>query len=192
VKSWRITCLALVLTLGPAALASRRGEVRVTDQRLDSLPRQLGPWSGEDHRFDDKVYKALNADANLLRMYTGGGADLWLYIGYYGTEKGGRTGHLPRHCYPGSGWEIERMGRETVAGPGGDPRHVNTILVRRGEERRLALYWIHAGGDRVLDSGWRMNVTRLFRRIAENRDDGAFVRISGPVGAGGVAEATAA
>jgi EpsI family protein len=181
-KSWAVTSVLLAVGLVLTGVLSGRGGVQVQETRLDRLPMALGDWTGQEERFEGKVYRVLNADVNVLRRYRNSSGDfLWLYIGYYGTEKGGRTGHLPQHCYPGAGWEIKEWEKDVVSRPGGSPVRVNRLRVQRGGESRLALYWVHADKTRVLDSGWKMNVTRLVRRIASNRDDGAFVRISAPV-----------
>lgn len=181
-KSLVVTMVLLSLCSFSIYAISQRGHVAVLEDRLVQLPLVLGPWRGEDRRFDDAVYKVLASDANILRRYTNkAGQVLWLYIGYYGTEKGGRTGHLPQYCYTGSGWDIEKLDRQTIDSASGTPVTVNKILVKNGVLQNLALYWIHSGENVVLDRGWKMNVHRLWRRITTNRDDGAFVRISAPV-----------
>jgi EpsI family protein len=181
-KSLVVTVVLLSAAAGLLSVGRLRGTVSVSELRLNTLPMEMGGWKGESRTFDDKVYQALNADENLLRLYSRGpGEDIWLYIGYYGTQKGGRTGHLPMHCYPGSGWEIISQKRETLADGAGRPQSVNQLLVRKGPVGRLAYWWIHADKDKVLDTGLKMNLNRLKRRLTQNRDDGAFVRVSATV-----------
>lgn len=181
-KSWMVT-FAILLAASVAVFAvSRRGKVQVVETRLETLPYDLDGRKGTDDKFDDGVYKVLNADANFLRKYERpDGNVLWLYIGYYGTQKGGRTGHMPQYCYPGSGWNIDAISKVPVTNGGRGPAEVNSIVVSKGSVKTLALYWNHAAGDRVLDTGLKMNITRFLRRVRDNRDDGAFVRISGLV-----------
>jgi len=176
--------VSLVVLSGALILVvafSQRGRVQVVDKRLDSLPKEIDGRTGFDDKFDDGVYKALNADENFLRRYAGPRRDIWLYIGYYGTRKGGRTGHLPEYCYPGSGWDIEELGKTDVVNGDGQRVDVNKILVRRGSYRSLALYWMHSNGHQVMNTGLKMNINRFMRRLKYNRDDGAFVRISARV-----------
>ena len=45
---------------------------------------------------------------------------IWVYIGYYGTERGGRPEHVPRGCFTGAGWDIASarvIGAEDGYGP---------------------------------------------------------------------------
>jgi len=178
------------LCLGGAALVStalmpRPGATQVVP-RLAGLPATLAGLTGETQRFDEKIYKELDADETLLRYYTGpAGEALWLYIGYYGTRKGGRTGHMPPHCYPANGWEIRAWEKEPLALPDGRAASANKMLVELGTDRRLVLYWVHTGDNRVADSGWKMNLYRFARRVRTGRDDAAFVRLSVPVGPAG-------
>ena len=61
----------------------------------------------------------LRADFNLQRAYTGpAGSLIWLYLGYYGTDRGGRPEHTPRGCYTGAGWGIEQARTFDVRGDG--------------------------------------------------------------------------
>lgn len=178
-RSFIISAFILALSILFISYVSRRGQVIVTEKRLDTLPMSLAGRTGYDATFDDGVYKVLNADQNLLRRYVGEEGDLvWLYIGYYGTQKGGRTGHLPQYCYPGSGWDINEMSKVSLRNIDGNPVTVNKITVSRKGVKTIALYWIHSDRDRVMDSGLKMNLNRFSRRIRDNRDDGAFVRIS--------------
>ncbi len=185
-----VTATALALALLAAGLIARRGDVRILRDGLPGIPLEIDGWKGRDDRFDDDVYKKVDADATLLRRYERpGGAVIWLYIGYYGTRKGGRTGHTPVYCYPGAGWDIEEKGTEAVPGPGGGDARVNRLLLRRGDVRTHVLYWMQSGDGRALNSGWRMNLHRFWRRALSNRDDGALVRLSGPVDEDGPAAA---
>jgi EpsI family protein len=175
-----ITALLFMTAWAVSAWSTRRVVATVADARLHRLPSSLGGWSGRDFQFDPAVVSTLNADENVLRLYLRAPRDsVWLYIGYYGTNKGGRTGHMPQHCYRGAGYVIERQEKMWINGPEGQVR-VNAIVARRGRERTAALYWTQDNA-RVMDSGWAMNAHRFFRRLREGRDDGAFVRLSAPV-----------
>ena len=174
--------VALVLAAQAAVLAlSRRVDFRVVERNLSSLPMELERWRGEDRRFDAEVYQVLQTDDDLLRLYSGDAGAHWLYIGYYGTKKGGRTGHLPEYCYPGTGWTLESQGKAWVPVDGGPPARVNHLVFRKRNVRSSVLYWTQSGPDRVSDSGWKMNFARVARRLRDFRDDGAFVRITSPV-----------
>jgi len=181
-KSFFLTLAVLVLAQGMILIVSMRGEVQMVENSLDQIPHQLGEWTGKDDKFNEEIYQVLNADATILRNYKNlKDYPMWLYIGYYGTKKGGRSNHQPRYCYPGSGWDILDISKEPIQLSNGRKVEINKIIVQRGHQKNVALYWNHSGENRVLDSGLKMNISRFVRRVTTNRDDGAFIRISAPV-----------
>ncbi len=196
--------VALLVVAGAIAFPIAWGsDVVVAEINLDQLPRHILGLEGRDDRFDESVYRVLNADYHLLREYRGA-ADLgvWLYIGYYGTAKGGRPSHIPESCYAGQGFSIVDWTKipapSPVAGrtlssveraalsPAEEPRPersrrvegmINKMHVKRGNNHQLVLFW-HQSKDKVLADGIEQNLHRLKSRLLYNRDDGAFVRLS--------------
>jgi EpsI family protein len=68
---------------------------------------EIAGFKATEDSFSDAVYKELNADMHVYRHYrSDDGRQVDLYIGYYGTAKGGRTPHNPYGCLPGAGWGI--------------------------------------------------------------------------------------
>ncbi len=181
-------------------------DVVVAAVNLDHLPRQILGFEGRDDRFDESVYRVLNADYHLLREYRSDAHPaVWLYIGYYGTAKGGRPSHVPQSCYTGQGFSIVEWTR--IALPSPEPsrpvpsrvegraspeqgRRVNKMHVKRGNEHQLVLFW-HQSKDKVLADGIEQNLHRLKNRLLYNRDDGAFVRLSTSMSPDNEAEALA-
>lgn len=151
------------------------------EKRLSGFPMAFDGWKGKDDPFPENVMQAVATDDDLHRLYASGEGSVWLWVGYYGTRKGGRTGHLPHHCYPASGFRIVDLGKENISLSDGRSVEVNRILTERKGRRTLALYWIQSGDQKVLADGFAMNLSRLRRRLTEGRDDGAFVRISSVV-----------
>lgn len=128
----------------------------------------------------DSIYKELNADKHVYRHYRDDdGKQIDLYIGYYGTAKGGRTGHNPYACLPGAGWgiiEANQGSLKTNNYPNGVP--INYVLARKGETYESVLHWYQSAGDKVLSTGIQQNIQRFVGRVFYNRNDGAFVRVS--------------
>jgi EpsI family protein len=151
------------------------------EKRLAGFPMTFEGWKGNDDPFDAAVMAAVDTDDDLHRKYTSDLGSLWLYVGYYGTKKGGRTGHLPHHCYPAAGYRIVDLGREKISFGNGLSATVNRILTERNGKQTLALYWVHSGDQEVMADGLAMNLSRLRRRLTKGRDDGAFIRISSNV-----------
>ncbi len=172
-----VISVALLVVAGAIAFPIAWGsDVVVTDVNLDQLPRHIMGFEGRDDRFDESVYRSLNADHHVLRQYRGAvGRSVWLYVGYYGTAKGGRPSHVPQSCYTGQGFSIVEWTK--IKAPGGVDGMLNEMHVKRGNEHQLVLFW-HQSRDTVLADGIEQNLHRLKNRLLYNRDDGAFVRIS--------------
>lgn len=174
-----VVSAVLLFASGTAAWAIRsQGPFRIVQNPLGDLPRTILGYRGVDDRFEESVYTVLANDYNLLRRYIGPeGQVIWLYIGYYGTGKGGRPAHVPQYCYTGQGFAIEDW--TTVPAPRGRAgERINRMVVKRGHERHLILFWFHSDGDRVLGSGLDQNLLRLRNRLLGRRDDGSLVRVS--------------
>lgn len=182
-NTFLISLALLGLTTIGTFLIPLRGEAIVTEKRLNRLPRTIDKWIGEDRQFEDLIYRVLDTDDNLFRYYNSADNNpLWLYVGYYGTKKGGSTGHVPKYCYTGAGWTIVEMDDVDIHWKS---RNINVqvkkMLLRKGDAQEIVLFWFHSDGDKVLDYGPKLKINKFWGKIIRNRADGAFVRISAPV-----------
>ena len=146
---------------------------------LTTLPTRIHGYNSQDIPLESTVESVLRADFNLQRAYTGGGSLVWLYVGYYGTARGGRPEHTPRGCYTGAGWGIESARTLRVV-PNGELQ-VNEYLVERNGERRLVHFWFRSVQRTGMLGGWDQNIDRIVGRLTDGRADGALVRISTPL-----------
>jgi len=146
---------------------------------LATLPSRIDTYDGHDIPLESTVESVLRADFNLQRAYTSAGSVVWLYIGYYGTARGGRPEHTPRGCYTGAGWGIESA-RSLRVVPNGELR-VNEYLVERSGERRLVHFWYRSAQRTGMLGGWDQNLDRFMGRLSDGRADGALIRISTPL-----------
>jgi len=162
------------------AFIANRGESVVVKTNLENLPMEIAGFKATEDFFPDSVYKELNADRHVYRHYQNAdGEKVDLYIGYYGTAKGGRTGHNPYACLPGAGWGIvdsKQVKLKAKYYP--EPVPVNYVLARKGETYESVLHWYQSAGNKVLSNGIQQNIQRFLGRIFYNLNDGAFVRIS--------------
>ena len=173
-------CVVLLL-VGAFAWWLQIQPERVVDARaLGTLPRSIGVWRGYDIPIEDTVEAELQADFNLQRAYeTPEGALLWIYVGYYGTSRGGRPEHTPRFCYTGAGWGIESSQRLRVDPDG--PLQVTEYLVEREGERRLVHFWFRSHRRTGMTGGLDQNLDRMAGRLFDGRADGALIRVSTPL-----------
>jgi len=161
------------------AIASR-GEPVVVSTNIENLPDEISGFKGIEDYFAQAVYDELNADKHLYRHYRlADGRQVDLYIGYYGTAKGGRSAHNPYACIPSSGWGIlERREVRITSKHHPDGTTVNYILSQKGTSYDVVYHWYQSDRSKILASGIQQNLQRLVGRVLHNRNDGAFVRVS--------------
>lgn len=173
-----IPLLVVLLAVGAFAWwLQLRAPLEADPRALGSLPMMIEGWEGQDLPLEQAVEAQLDADFHLQRAYVHpSGEVIWLYVGYYGTARGGRPEHTPRGCYVGAGWGIERA-RVLVADPA-TGLHVNEYEVARGNERQLVHFWYRSTRRTGLLGGIDQNLDRLRGRLFDGRADGALVRLS--------------
>lgn len=179
-KQFVVTILVLGFSIVAAAsIASRKPPV-VIETNLENIPMKIGKYKAEEDVFPQSVYDELNADKHVYRHYTSPSGDVIdLYIGYYSTAKGGRTGHNPNACLPGAGWGIikeQKVALDTAYK--GAKEKVNYVVSKNSDVYNVMLHWYQANGTKVLDSGIEQNIERFLGQVIYNKNDGAFVRVS--------------
>lgn len=172
--------MLFIVSILCVTLISLRGVPSVRSMNLKNLPDMVDTFSATEDSFSQAVYDELNADFNLYRHYRSpSGRQVDLYIGYYGTAKGGRTPHNPYGCLPSSGWAIVDTKRMPITTATYSVKPVvNYILSKKQNEYSVMLYWYQSAGDKVLATGFQQNIQRLMWKVMYNRNDGAFVRVS--------------
>ena len=182
---------AAVLAVGALAwwLQMRPGLV-VDASPLASLPRTVGSWHSVEVPVESAVESVLRADYNVQRAYVSAGAPpVWLYLGYYGTERGGRPEHVPRGCYTGAGWDIESA--RALSADDGTKRRMNEYLVERAGERQLVHFWYRSARSTGMIGGIDQRLDQILGRIETGRADGALIRVSMALDGVGESEARA-
>lgn len=176
-----IAVFCFLALVGAAAwwLALRPGLV-VDASALATLPAEVAGFRSEDVPLEQTVEAELRADANLQRVWLHPGADpIWMYVGYYGTARGGRPEHTPRGCYTGAGYGVESSRVVEVDARTG--LRVNEYVVERHGERQLVHFWYRSHRRTGLLGGLDQNLDRLIGRIGDGRADGALLRLSTPL-----------
>jgi EpsI family protein len=170
-------------------------------------------WQGRGLSFERDILDVLRVDDYMMRVYVPAGEDtqakklnptnqerpsayltapVWLYVGYYGSQRTGVTYHSPLNCLPGSGWSVLHRDDVTVNVPhataaaasgapfGGQALRVNRVVIQKGLDKQLILYWYQDRG-RVITSEYWAKGYLLLDAMTRNRTDGALVRISVPM-----------
>lgn len=180
IKQFTTLIAVFIVTIILISLISYRSVLNIVRTNLENIPMQIGDYAGQEDKFSDAVYEELNADLNIYRHYSSRhGNIIDLYIGYYGTAKGGRTPHNPHGCLPGSGWAILKTD-EVKLFPSYYPNGVvvNYIISKKDTTFLSMLYWYQSDKTKVMATGIQQNLQRFVGRVLKNKNDGAFVRVT--------------
>lgn len=189
-KSFGSTLLMLVVSLCTMLSISHRSVPVVVKTNLENIPMVIDGYFASEDSFPESVYRELNADKHVYRHYRSrNGKQMDLYIGYYGTAKGGRTGHNPYACLPSEGIAIVDTGNVYLWQEArGEKVPVNYILATKDGNNIIMLHWYQTAGRTVISTGARQNIARFIGKLRYNRNDGAFVRVTTQTGVSEVAE----
>ena len=178
--------LIVVATLIGAIIATQtisHGKPTPLKKDFATFPAVIGPWRGIPSFFGPKIEGVAGMDHYILKRYTQKtGPFLWLYVGYYESQRKGDSIHSPKNCYPGSGWQTVNSGLETIEVTASPARTitVNRYIIQKGLDKRVVLYWYQSRG-RVYASEYWGKIYLVLDSIMKNRTDGSLVRISAPV-----------
>ena len=180
----RLTAL-IAIFVATAAYSQRtmRPEVVPARQPLAGLPTELADWrNAADLPFENDIVAVLGVDEYLNRVYLRKDATpVGLYIGYYESQRQGDSIHSPLNCLPGAGWQPMTTARTAIdLRDGTAPVTVNRILIQKGLDRQLVLYWYQSHG-RVVASEYASKAFLLLDAVRLNRSDAAMIRIISPV-----------
>ena len=185
--TWRVLILCLCL-LTAGAFLGRAASAEPTPMRLalSELPLVIGERRGRPNAdFSKEVLSVLKVDDYITRTYvTPEGTHLGLYVGYHASQRQGASIHSPLNCLPGAGWLPIDQRRKTLSVPTGNGGRrvieVNEVVIERGLDRQLVLYWYQSQG-RVVASEYWGKVYSVVDAIRNNRTDAALVRVIIPL-----------
>jgi len=188
----RIRLMVLVAlfaaTFAAVQVTARHHRQQRRQPNWEVVPYEVDGWSGFESRFDP-VYGGDPSDTRLLRVYRRGDQlPVILYVGFFGELATILDVHTPELCYPSEGWEILRSEKSSAGSFRGEQIQTKEILVDKGGNRRLVVWWYNAGSH---PTGTRIrNVyAMLAMSVITGRTDGSMVRVETPVGSDGEAGA---
>lgn len=180
-----IVCVCLLSGAGLIARASK-SEIVPTRAPLSELPFMVDDWRGQSGAdFDEATLAILGVDEYINRVYASPTQlPVFVYVGYYQSQRQGDTMHSPLNCLPGAGWipiDQRRISFPVRDANGERTIEVNSFVIEKGLDRQAVLYWYQSHG-RVVASEYWGKVYTVLDAIRWNRTDGALVRIIVPVG----------
>jgi len=186
----RAALLTACLLATSAYLASAaKAEPTPIRQPLSQLPFVVGTWQGRaEQEFSKEILAVLRVDDYTIRSYARQAAGVGLYVGYHATQRQGASIHSPLNCLPGSGWipvEQRHLTLTVRMSPDGPSRavEVNRVVIEKGVDRQLVLYWYQSHG-RVVASEYWGKIYSVVDAIRSNRTDAALVRVIAPIRGG--------
>ena len=190
-----VIVLACLLATAVVVIRADRQEEVPLRASFATFPMQLGDWRGvAQPRMSEQVEKVLGADDYLTRAYfQPDRSGIGLFIGYWKSQRQGDTIHSPLNCLPGAGWQPVSSGQLTFKDPrqaNGTNQTVNRVIIQKGLEKQMVLYWYQSHGRIVASEYWgRFYLMTDAMRL--NRTDGSIIRVIAPVGASPDAEVRA-
>lgn len=175
------TLTLVTLLLGVAAL---QGLARSTPvplrQPLQGFPLRLAGWQGTNEFFEPGILASLGVDDHIIRRYRGGeGPPIWLYVGYYVSQRLSDRVHSPQVCLPGAGWFIVENSPHPVRA-GDRTVFVNKAVVQKGDARQLVLYWYDIQG-RIIAREAEATRVLAWNALSRRRSDESLVRLNSPI-----------
>ena len=172
------TAALLAGTLYVGSLTARRVPEPLIRALQDISPTIDGWKAVDEHKLDARVLKSLTPTDYLSRMYRRGESELDLFIAFYAQQRAGESMHSPKHCLPGSGWEIWRHGSSMIP-VNGKAVEVNKYSIQNAGARMLMFYW-YQSTSRIVASEYVGKVLLARDTILTGRTGGSIVRITVP------------
>ena len=204
IKKWPFYSAILLLLSAIFLLQSVHQQERlIANKPFEEFPLVVANlWEGQELGLEQRVLDVLKLSDYMMRVYVpysaqGGeeaslpaGQDflvkdsvklpVWLYVGFYQSQRTGSTYHSPKNCLPGAGWQFMESDFVTLTMPGNVQITVNKVLIQKGSEKQVILYWYHDRGRVIASEYWAKGYL-VWDAMTKNRSDGSLVRISVPV-----------
>jgi len=175
--AYLVALVTIVLAIFPLRAVTHENTIP-TREPLNVFPLKMEGWEGQTQFLEPGILQTLQVDDYLLRRYRASpGNELWLYVGYWGSQRPGVNRlHSPIVCLPGAGWSIAslqnmpiRLADRTII--------VNHAEVQKGEARQVVLYWYQIKGT-VVAKELSAVTFMAWTSLTQHRDDEALVRIT--------------
>ncbi len=178
-RLWMVALLCLLL-LGAAGFVhsfDTGGETEI-NKSLEFFPKEIGQWQARnDMRMSDREAAMLGVDDYSFRDYSSpDGGRINFYASFFGANNQEKGFHSPLNCMPGSGWDIASTENVSLQLPDGREVQVRKMLLVRGSDYQISLYWYHCR-SRIIASEYWERVYRVLDSIRYSRTDGAFIRL---------------
>lgn len=183
IKPFRFIVVICLLLLTAAGIAAK--DDSVAQPRDISLAEAVIPainsWTGSgSSALSSTVVDALELDDYVNQNFVKRDDTVSLYVGYYLNQVKVGAAHSPLVCFPGQGWMLSDRENKLFR-VGDDQLHLAQMVINKGEEKQLVLYWFQAY-DQTSPETFRQKLILLRAKLLFSREDNAFVRVMVPFG----------
>jgi EpsI family protein len=186
-----IVAVVMLMSTWGALQVLSHGEPILFKKPFAEFPLSIAErWQGKEFGLEPNILDVLKLSDYMMRGYVlqpggtgqreGESVAVWLYVGYYQSQRTGSTYHSPKNCLPGAGWQFVEADHAPVPLPEGPSITINKVLIQKGLDKEIVLYWYQDRG-RVIASEYWAKAYLIWDALTKNRTDGALVRISVPV-----------
>ena len=167
------------------AFAINLNRVPVIQQRnttlADTVLAPMDVWVNQGNvPLSEDIVTALELDDYLNNFLANGKDNIFLYVGYYLSQKKIGVAHSPLVCFAGQGWEMSGFENFSLQ-VGNDSINLTSMLITKNGEKQLVLYWFQAF-DKTSPGTLMQKVNLLQAKLFHSREDNAFVRVIIPYG----------
>lgn len=131
---------------------------------LESLPRQLGNWTGKDVTLDKRLTRAIGAHSTISRTYQNSKGDqVSMHLAIL-TDAIDGVAHYPEVCYPSAGWKVIRRETKRLAGGNANTAGATArlMIIERGDQQATVLFWYELGDGCFVDRDSYRQARRAF------------------------------
>jgi EpsI family protein len=146
---------------------------------LDRIPVQMAGWTSAGNKeLPARTVQVLDATSYLSRPYRKESQVLDLFIAFYAQQRAGESMHSPKHCLPGSGWEIWKHDSAWIP-VDGRRIEVNKYSIQNAGTRMLMFYW-YQSKNRIVASEYLGKIMLAKDTMITGHTAGSIVRITLP------------
>ena len=179
----------LVLLCLPIIVEQAQGGLMTEDSiLLNRIPPAIGEWvMDRSFTIDQAVLDQLRPSDYLWRSYSDPqGRRLDLYIGFHGSGEDVGAVHSPKHCLPGSGWNLVRQDVDRLGTPAGELGAVRAVYAH--ERTSMLFYYWYMVGAETYTNEYVVKLAELKELLLHRRKNTFLVRVSASTDGGPEAE----
>lgn len=146
---------------------------------LARISPEVHGWQAvRDDQLTAGVLRQLKPTDYLQRTYRKNGVDASVFAAFYEEQRAGESMHSPKHCLPGSGWEIWKHDQAAIP-LGGEQLRINKYSIHNSGHRMLMFYW-YQSRNRIVASEYMGKVLLARDTLMTGRTSGSIVRVMVP------------